>query len=346
MKPDIRTVIREQRLYFDGGTGTVLQSLGLPAGEAPEVWDLLHPELVTGLHRAYLNAGCRILKTNTFGVNRGKYLGYREMIAAAVACAKRAAAGREDVYIAFDMGPTGRLIEPLGDLPFEEAVSLFADNVKAAVEAGVDLILIETMNDSYETKAAVLAAKDHSDLPIFVTNVYDERGRLMTGASPAAMVALLEGLGVDALGVNCGFGPDKMEKTVRELLDFAEVPVIVSPNAGMPTVVGGVTGHRAIRPEDAAAIRAAVRAELRKLKEAVPHSPLVLLCSLAEGGDLLCADTAEDLGIPLLAVLPRPREDYETDFSPAARERFAHHCARAERGFAVPAAEDLPGAGP
>lgn len=139
------------------------------------------------------------------------------------------------------MGPCGRLLEPLGDLSFEDAVALFAANVKEAVKNGADLILIETMNDAYETKAAVLAAKENSSLPIFVTNVYDEGGHLMTGADPAAMVALLEGLGVDALGVNCSLGPDKMLPVVEQLCKYSSVPVIVNPNAGLPSTKNGKT---------------------------------------------------------------------------------------------------------
>ncbi len=255
MKTSVLDCILRELLYFDGATGTVLQSLGLAPGEAPERWNLTHPGQVTALHRAYLEAGCSILKTNTFGINRDKFPDFRALIAAAVSCAKEAADGREDVYIAYDMGPSGRLIEPLGDLPFEEAVSLFAENVRAAVREGVDLILIETMNDSYETKAAVLAAKENSDLPVFVTNVYDERGRLMTGASPLAMIALLEGLGTDAIGINCSLGPDAMLPLVEEFRRFASVPIIVNPNAGLPEVQNGETRYTLDADSFAASMR-------------------------------------------------------------------------------------------
>ncbi len=241
MNNKLRTLIKTKRLYFDGGTGTVLQSLGLPAGTPPEEWNLTHPEKITALHSAYLEAGCNIIKSNTFGINRDKYENYDTLIAAAMDCAKKAAEGKEDAFIAFDMGPTGRLLEPLGDLPFEEAVALYAANVKLAVKHGADCILIETMNDSYETKAAVLAAKEESDLPVFVTNVYDGSGKLMTGATPAAMVALLEGLGVDALGLNCSLGPAQMAPIVEELAIYASVPLIVNPNAGLPQVENGKT---------------------------------------------------------------------------------------------------------
>lgn len=237
----ITELLKEKRIYFDGGTGTVLQSMGLPAGQPPELWNLSCPEKIRSLHEMYFDAGANIVKTNTFGVNRNKYPEYAELIRAGIRLAKEAARGREDAYVAFDMGPTGKLLEPLGDLKFEEAVSVFADNVKIAAEEGADLILIETMNDSYETKAAVLAAKENSDLPVFVTNVYDASGKLMTGADPAAMIALLEGLRVDALGMNCSLGPDIMLNIIGEFRKYSSLPVIVNPNAGLPEIKDGKT---------------------------------------------------------------------------------------------------------
>lgn len=238
---NIRELMKEKRIYFDGGTGTVLQSWGLPPGQSPELWNITQPEKIIKLHKGYLNAGCNIIKTNTFGVNRNKFPNYAELIRKGIECAKKAVEGMEEKYVAFDMGPTGRLLEPLGDLPFEEAVSIFADNMKIAAECGADLVLIETMNDSYETKAAVLAAKENSSLPIFVTNVYDAGGKLMTGANPAAMIALLEGLKVDALGMNCSLGPDKMLDIIDEFVKYSSTPIIVNPNAGLPEVVNGET---------------------------------------------------------------------------------------------------------
>ncbi len=236
----ITDLIKTKRLFFDGGTGTVLQSMGLPAGTPPEMWNLSAPEKITALHEAYLNSGANIIKTNTFGINRDKYDNYEELINAALDCAEKAVSGRENSFIAFDIGPTGRLIKPLGDLDFEEAVEIFAANIRVAASRS-DLILIETMNDSYETKAAVIAAKENCDLPIFVTNVYDESGKLMTGASPEAMIAMLESLGVAALGMNCSLGPDKMLGLVDRFTENASVPIIVNPNAGLPVVVDGET---------------------------------------------------------------------------------------------------------
>ncbi len=238
---DLKIALKSQRLFFDGGFGTVLQGMGLKNGMAPENWNITEPEKVTSVHRAYIDAGSNIITTNTFGVNCDKYEDYAHYIASAISCAKKAALGRDDVYIAFDMGPTGRMLEPLGDLPFEEAVGLYAKNVREAVKYGVDLILIETMNDSYETKAAVLAAKENCELPVFVTNAYDKNGKLMTGADPLAMIAMLEGLDVDALGMNCSFGPDVMLSIIDLFTDNCSLPLIVSPNAGLPRVENGRT---------------------------------------------------------------------------------------------------------
>ncbi len=240
MKRNVIDVIKEERLYFDGGTGTVLQSMGLEAGKAPEIWNIERPEKIEALHRAYIEAGANIIKTNTFGVNRKKYNDYENIIRTAIEIAKRAA--RESTYVAFDIGPTGSLLKPLGDMDFEEAVSIFRDSAAVAESEGVDLILIETMNDSHETKAAVIGAREGApSLPIFVTNVYDERGKLMTGADPEAMICMLEGLGVSAIGMNCSLGPDKMSELIPRFINSASVPVIVNPNAGLPSVVNGST---------------------------------------------------------------------------------------------------------
>ncbi len=235
----MKTLDLSKRLYFDGGTGTVLQGMGLPAGTPPEAWNITNPEKITALHKAYIDAGCNIIKTNTFGVNKDKYENFEEYIKVALECAKKAV--NENSYIAFDIGPTGRLLKPLGDMDFEEAVSLFAENAKLAEKYGADLILIETMNDSLETKAAVVACKENTNLPVFVTNVYDESGKLMTGATPEAMIAMLEGLGVSALGMNCSLGPDKMLPLIERFTENASVPIIVNPNAGLPVVKEGKT---------------------------------------------------------------------------------------------------------
>ena len=240
---NLKNLIKTERLYFDGGTGTVLQEMGLPSGTPPEIWNIEHPDKITALHTMYLDSGCNIITTNTFGINCEKYENYAKLISSAISCAKEAVKGRDKAFIAFDIGPTGRLLKPLGDLDFEDAVEIFAKNIRVAAECGADLILIETMNDSYETKAAVLAAKENCSLPIFVTNVYDESSKLMTGATPSAMIAMLESMGVDALGMNCSLGPDKMLDIISEFSENASVPIIVNPNAGLPVVIDGKTTY-------------------------------------------------------------------------------------------------------
>ena len=243
--------LKENRVILDGGMGTLLQAAGLKPGEHPELWCITRPEIVTGIHRAYFEAGSNLVCTNTFGANCLKFdeSTLREMIFAGVKCARDAAEGKEDRFVALDIGPTGKLLAPTGTLPFEEAVEIFAKTVRLGVEAGVDAILIETMTDSYETKAALLAAKENSTLPVLVTNAYGSDGKLMTGATPAAMVAMLEGMGVCALGANCSLGPKQLVGVAKELLEHASVPVILKPNAGLPAVREGKTVYD-VTPED------------------------------------------------------------------------------------------------
>ncbi|WP_125114537.1 homocysteine S-methyltransferase family protein [Agathobaculum sp. Marseille-P7918] len=231
-------------LFFDGGTGTILQERGLAAGELPETWNLTHPEEIVSLHCGYLEAGSDIINTNTFGANALKYPdNLREIVEAAVMHAKKARAlsGRSDAYIALDIGPTGRLLQPMGDLPFERAVELFGEVVRIGAAAGADLVLIETMSDSYEAKAAVLAAKENCDLPVFATMIFDENGKMLTGGTVDSVVAMLEGLRVDALGVNCGLGPEQMKPIVQRLTQVSSLPIIVNPNAGLPRSENGKT---------------------------------------------------------------------------------------------------------
>lgn len=245
-------------LIYDGGMGSMLQAAGLPAGELPERWNLSHADKIVAIHRAYFEAGADIVCANTFGANilkfpaEGEY-SLRAVIEAAVKCAKSAKEQcrhlNRPLYIALDVGPCGKLLHPMGELHFEDAVSLFKKTIELGVMAGVDLIAIETMNDSYETKAAVLAAKEVCDLPIFVTNVYDRSAKLMTGATPEAMVALLEGLSVDALGMNCSLGPKQMEEIFPRLASAASLPLIVVPNAGLPRLEDGRTVYD-VEPEE------------------------------------------------------------------------------------------------
>ena len=176
MKRSILDALKKNRLYFDGGTGTVLQQRGLKPGMPPEILNLESPELIETLHTEYLSSGADIIKTNTFGVNCLKYENYAEYVKVALAIANRAK-GESDKFIALDIGPTGKMLKPLGDLDFEDAVEIFAKNIRAAEGLGADLVLIETMTDIYEAKAAVIAAKENTSLPIFVTVVFDESAR-------------------------------------------------------------------------------------------------------------------------------------------------------------------------
>ena len=239
----IREEIGKRILFFDGGMGTLLQEQGLQAGELPETLNLKNPEPIIQIHKAYLAAGADIILANTFGANRFKYgEDLEKIVTAGVANAKKAVAeSGKKAYVALDIGSTGKLLKPMGTLDFEEAVGVFAEIIRVGEKAGADLILIETMSDTYELKAAVLAAKENSTLPIMATVIFDESKKMLTGASPQVVVSLLEGLGVDALGINCGLGPKQMKEIVKELLKYASIPVIVNPNAGLPRSENGKT---------------------------------------------------------------------------------------------------------
>lgn len=239
-------LLKNQRIYLDGGFGTYLQKEGLKPGEHTEDWNISHPDVVQSVHKKYYDAGSNIVCANTFGANS---LNFSEEELEAVVkealenvrFAASESGGKQEKFAALDIGPLGRLLKPFGDLEFEEAVSIFAETVRLGVKYKADLIVIETMNDSYETKAALLAAKENSELPVFVTNAYSEDGKLMTGATPEAMVAMLEGMGADAVGANCSLGPKQLESVASRIIEAASVPVIMKPNAGMPKSVNGKT---------------------------------------------------------------------------------------------------------
>ena len=234
--------LKKSILVLDGAMGTMLQSAGLPAGTPPEEWNLTNPEKVAEVHRAYLEAGADVICANTFGINPLKYgEGTEELVRAAIKIAKSCCKGFKDKFVALDLGPCGKLLKPLGGLDFEDAVTSFKRVVKAAADAGADLVFVETMNDVYEAKAAVLAAKEASVLPVFACCVFNAYSKTMTGASPEAVVALLEGLGVEALGLNCSLAPREMKSVAERLLKCASVPVIAKPNAGMPCIENGKT---------------------------------------------------------------------------------------------------------
>lgn len=260
---NLRDFIKNNIVYLDGGMGTLLQKSGLQPGELPERWNISHPEVIKEIHKSYYDSGSNIVNTNTFGANSLKFGTdeLSEIIYHAVKNAdeaRKASSGKQEKFIALDVGPTGKLLKPLGDLDFEDAVKAFAEVISLGVKYGVDLITIETMNDSYETKAAVLAAKENSDLPIIVTNAYGENGRLMTGADPAVMAAMLEGMGVDAIGANCSLGPKQLMGVMDELLNYCSVPVAFKPNAGLPKSDGKVTYYDVDAEEFAQDIKLAV----------------------------------------------------------------------------------------
>ena len=260
--------LKRNNVCLDGGMGTLLQNQGLKPGEKPEVWNITHPDIIIDIHRQYFDAGSNVVCTNTFGANLLKFNKdeLEAIIKAAIENAKIArdtSKSQKNKYIALDIGPSGKMLKPLGDLDFEEAVSIFAQTVKFGVKYGVDLILVETMNDSYETKAALLAVKENCDLPVIVTNAYSEDGKLMTGASPFAMVALLEGMGVDALGANCSLGPKQLTGVAKELIKYSSVPVVLKPNAGLPKLIDGKTVFDVEPKEFAKDVAALVKEGLR-----------------------------------------------------------------------------------
>lgn len=241
-----REFLKDNIVLLDGGMGTLLQERGIAPGERSERWSVTHPEVVREIHKAYFDAGSNVVNTNSFGATRLHFSPeeMEQIIAASIENAKWArehSTASQEKFIALDIGPLGRLLKPFGDLDFEDAVALFAEEVRLGVKHGVDLVTIETMNDSYETKAALLAVRENCDLPVIVTNAYGADGKLMTGASPEAMCAMLEGMGADVVGANCSLGPQQLFGVMERLLDCASVPAALKPNAGLPRLVEGKT---------------------------------------------------------------------------------------------------------
>lgn len=287
---NIRNFIKNNIVYLDGGMGTLLQKSGLQPGELPERWNISHPEVIREIHKNYYDSGSNVVNANTFGANTLKFSmdELDEIICHAVKNAdeaRKASSGEQEKFIALDVGPTGKLLKPLGDLDFEDAVKIFAETIRLGVKYGVDLITIETMNDSYETKAAVLAAKENSDLPIIVTNAYGENGRLMTGANPAVMAAMLEGMGVDAIGANCSLGPKQLMDVMDELLKYCSVPVAFKPNAGLPKSDGKVTYYDVDADEFAQDIKLSVENGVRIVGGCCGTTPEYIkkVCELTRG---------------------------------------------------------------
>ena len=251
---NVKNYIKNNLLIFDGGMGTLLQSKGLKVGELPERFNITNPTAVQQIHKSYFDAGCNVVTTNTFGANSLKFSleELEEIIKSAVENARIAQKNSktsQPKWVALDLGPTGKMLKPYGDLEFEDAVAVFKNTVRLGVKYGVDLVIIETMNDCYETKSALLAVKEECSLPVIVSNAYGEDGKLVTGASPKIMVNILEGLGADAIGVNCSFGPDKLMPVIDEYIKYSSLPIIFQPNAGMPKVVNGKTEYD-VSPKD------------------------------------------------------------------------------------------------
>ena len=258
MDNDLRAVLRGKRhLLFDGGMGTMLQARGLQAGELPELLNLTHPDEITAIHRAYVEAGSEVVTTNTFGANRlklGDAASVGEVFSAAARCA-RASGAR---YIAGDIGPIGALLRPMGTLSFDEAYGLFAEQAQAAAAAGVDLFIIETMTDLLEIKAAILACKENTDLPVFATMTFEEDGRTFLGTSPEIAAVTLDALGADVVGINCSLGPATLRPFAARMLAVTEKPVLVQANAGLPHVEDGRTVYDIHPQEYAEAVRGMV----------------------------------------------------------------------------------------
>lgn len=264
---NIREKLGKEILFFDGAMGTELQARGLQTGEIPETWNILQPEIIKQVHKEYLLAGANIINANTFGVNtfkcRDMEYSVEQLVAAGIGLVKDAIAevreelaakGKNqeelpDMYTALDIGSLGKLLKPLGEIAFEDAYQAFKEIIIAGDKAGADVILIETVSDSYEIKAAVLAAKENSNLPIVVTMIFDDNGKLLTGGDVASVTAMLEGLGVDAIGFNCGLGPEQMLKLLPELTACCSIPIVINPNAGLPSVVNGKTVFN-VEPEE------------------------------------------------------------------------------------------------
>lgn len=261
---NIKDRIKNEIVYIDGGLGSSLIKMGLKSGTAPELWNIEQPQNIINLHKAYIEAHAQVITTNTFGANElklesDKYT-LQELVKSAVDNAKKAIeiTGKkqgEDVYIGLSIGPSGKLLKPLGDLDFSDAVDAFKKTISVGAQSGADLVIIETMSDTYEAKAALLAAKEVCNLPVFVTVAFDENEKLMTGADPISVIAMLEGMGADAIGMNCGLGPHQMKKIAEKYVKYASVPVVVSPNAGMPKSENGVTVYDVDATEFASVMR-------------------------------------------------------------------------------------------
>lgn len=245
----VTDILGKRLLFFDGGMGTMLQKYGMKGGDIPELLNITDRSLIEKIHNGYLEAGADIITTNTFGANplKSDEIGgsveilVAEGTAIAKQCAEKYSTPEKPRFVAFDMGPTGRLLEPSGDLSFDKCCDSFKRAAITAEKSGADLVIIETMSDTLEAKAAVLAVKENTSLPVFCTMTFDENGKTLTGADVTVMCTMLEGLGVDCIGINCGLGPAQIAAMMEELAKYASIPIMAQPNAGLPRVENGQT---------------------------------------------------------------------------------------------------------
>ncbi|MBR0469761.1 MAG: homocysteine S-methyltransferase family protein, partial [Clostridia bacterium] len=253
---NIKNLLGKKLLFFDGGMGTMLQKNGMGAGEIPEMLNITNAELIEKIHTEYLEAGADIITTNTFGANPLKFegdTGLDMVIAAAIGNARKAVnkfqSEDKPRFVAFDIGPCGKLLEPLGDLSFDACYDAFASIAKTAEKCGADLVIIETMSDTLEAKAAVLAVKENTSLPIFCTMTFDDSYKTLTGGDVKVMSAIMEGLGVDCVGINCGLGPEQIGEMMAQLAEISSIPIMAQPNAGLPQIENGKTVYK-VTPEE------------------------------------------------------------------------------------------------
>ena len=251
---NVRELLGKRMLFFDGGMGSMLQKNGMGAGEIPELLNLTNAALIEKIHTEYLEAGANIITTNTFGANPLKSEEIGEsldmIIAAAIGIARKAVNSFQSEenprFVAFDIGPCGKLLEPLGDLSFDDCYDAFAKIAKTAEKCGADLVIIETMSDTLEAKAAVLAVKENTSLPIFCTMTFDESYKTLTGGDVKVMSAIMEGLGVDCVGINCGLGPAQIGEMMTDLAEISSIPIMAQPNAGLPQIENGKTVYNVL----------------------------------------------------------------------------------------------------
>ena len=287
----ITEFLKQNTLFLDGGMGTLLQKEGLRPGELPERWNVTRPDVVRGVHLAYFRAGSHVVNTNTFGANVLKFTEeeLEKIIESAVQNARTAQAQADvahPTWVALDVGPTGKMLKPYGDLDFEEAVAVFKKTVTLGVKYGVDLIFIETMGDCYEAKAALLAAKESCDLPVFVSCAFGKDGKTLTGADAYAMTAMLEGLGADAVGANCSEGPEALTGVMEAFLSAASVPVLFKPNAGLPRSEDGKTVYDLSPADFARGVATLVRRGVRAAGGCCGTTPAYIEALVCEAKEL------------------------------------------------------------